>query len=58
MSGLEKVDFQLSSFIRCQFAGELREAIFYDKTVDSKKTEPNLMENVDFTRCVGSNSES
>jgi uncharacterized protein YjbI with pentapeptide repeats len=47
---LDKVDFQSSSFIRCRFAGELREVIFYDKTFDSKKLEPNNMEDVDFSK--------
>lgn len=46
---LDKIDFQSSSFIRCRFSGELREVIFYSKTFDTKKPEPNPMEDVDFS---------
>lgn len=47
---LDKVDFQSSSFIRCRFAGEMREVLFYSKTFNSKKKDPNPMEDVDFTQ--------
>lgn len=46
---LDKVDFQSSSFIRCRFAGEVREVIFYDLAFKSKKQDPNPMEDVDFS---------
>ena len=45
---LEKIDFQSSSFIRCRFAGELREVIFWDHGFKTGKPNPNPMEDVDF----------
>lgn len=47
---LDKIDFQSSSFIRCRFAGEVREVIFYDLAFKSKKPDPNPMEDVDFSK--------
>jgi uncharacterized protein YjbI with pentapeptide repeats len=46
---LTKVDFQSSSFIRCRFAGLLREVTFYDHGFKTGKPDPNLMEDVDFS---------
>ncbi len=46
---LAKVDFQSSSFIRCRFAGLLREVTFYDHGFNTGKPDPNPMEDVDFT---------
>lgn len=45
---LDKVEFDSSGFIRCRFAGELREVIFYDRGF--KRTELNPMEDVDFSK--------
>jgi uncharacterized protein YjbI with pentapeptide repeats len=42
-------DFQSSSFVRCRFAGELREVMFYDYGFKTGKQDPNPMEDVDFT---------
>jgi uncharacterized protein YjbI with pentapeptide repeats len=46
---LIKIDFGSTSFIRCRFAGELREVIFWDHGFETGKPEPNQMEDVDFT---------
>ena len=46
---LSKVDFQSSSFIRCRFAGLLREVMFYDHGFRTGKPDPNPMESVDFS---------
>jgi uncharacterized protein YjbI with pentapeptide repeats len=46
---LVKVDFQSSGFIRCRFAGELREVIFWDHGFQTGKPDPNPMEDVDFS---------
>lgn len=46
---LAKVDFQSSSFVRCRFAGLLREVIFYDHGFKTGKPEANPMEDVDFS---------
>jgi uncharacterized protein YjbI with pentapeptide repeats len=47
---LESIDFQSSSFIRCRFAGELREVMFYDHGFKTGKPDPNPMEDVDFSK--------
>lgn len=47
---LEKIEFQSSSFIRCLFAGDIREVIFYDHGFQTGKPDPNPMEDVDFTK--------
>ena len=47
---LDKIDFQSSSFIRCRFAGEVREVLFYDNAFDPRKKEANPMEDVDFSQ--------
>jgi uncharacterized protein YjbI with pentapeptide repeats len=44
-----KVDFQSSSFIRCRYAGLLREVIYYDRGFNTGKPDPNPMEDVDFS---------
>lgn len=49
---LDKIDFQSSSFIRCRFAGVVREVIFYDNAFDPKKPDPNPMEDVDFSKAT------
>lgn len=46
---LVKIDFQSSSFIRCRFAGLLREVMFYDHGFRTGKPDPNPMEDVDFS---------
>lgn len=46
---LANVDFQSSSFIRCRFAGLLREVMFYDQGFKTGKPDPNPMEDVDFS---------
>lgn len=46
---LVKIDFQSSSFIRCRFAGLLREVMFYDHGFKTGKRDPNPMEDVDFS---------
>jgi uncharacterized protein YjbI with pentapeptide repeats len=46
---LAKVDFQSSSFVRCRFAGMLREVMFYDHGFQTGKPDPNPMEDVDFS---------
>ena len=45
---LDGVDFQSSSFIRCRFAGELREVIFWDRGFETGKPDANPMDEVDF----------
>lgn len=47
---LQKIDFQSSSFIRCRFAGELRDVVFWDHGYKTGKPDPNPMEDVDFSR--------
>lgn len=47
---LDKVEFDSSGFIRCRFAGEVREVIFYDRGFKSPKPNPNPMEDVDFSK--------
>ena len=47
---LDKVEFDSSGFIRCRFAGEVREVIFYDRGFKSPKPDPNPMEDVDFSK--------
>lgn len=49
---LEKIDFQSSSFVRCRFAGVLREVTFYDHGFKTGKPDPNPMEDVDFSDAV------
>jgi hypothetical protein len=49
---LEKVDFQSTSFVRCRFAGDLVEVMFYDHGFNTGKPAPNQMEDVDFTGAV------
>lgn len=46
---LDKVDFQSSSFIRCRFAGEVRGVLFYDLAYKSPKSDPNPMDDIDFS---------
>jgi uncharacterized protein YjbI with pentapeptide repeats len=46
---LDEVDFGSSAFVRCRFAGELREVIFYDHGFQTGKPTPNEMRDVDFT---------
>jgi uncharacterized protein YjbI with pentapeptide repeats len=46
---LDEVEFGGSSFVRCRFAGVLRDVLFYDRTIDGEKPDPNPMEDVDFT---------
>jgi hypothetical protein len=46
---IASVDFGSSSFIRCRFAGELRDVIFWDRGFDTGKPDPNPMEDVDFS---------
>jgi uncharacterized protein YjbI with pentapeptide repeats len=46
---LAKVDFQSSSFVRCRFAGLLREVMFYDHGFKTGKPDANQMEDVDFS---------
>lgn len=46
---ITKVDFQSTSFIRCRFAGLLREVMFYDHGFKTGKPDPNPMEDVDFS---------
>ena len=46
---MAKIDFQSSSFIRCRFAGLLREVMFYDHGFKTGKPDPNPMEDVDFS---------
>jgi uncharacterized protein YjbI with pentapeptide repeats len=46
---LAKVDFQSSGFVRCRFAGLLREVIFYDHGFRTGKPDPNTMEDVDLS---------
>jgi hypothetical protein len=41
------VDFQGPTFVRCTFAGELREVHFSDVGFRTGKSEPNPMEDVD-----------
>ncbi|MDQ2827339.1 MAG: hypothetical protein M3Y04_10345 [Actinomycetota bacterium] len=49
---IEKVDFQSSSFLRCRFAGDLREVMFYDHGFKTGKPDANPMEDVDFSAAV------
>jgi uncharacterized protein YjbI with pentapeptide repeats len=49
---LEKVDFQSTSFVRCRFAGDLVEVMFYDHGFKTGKPDPNPMEDVDFSGAV------
>jgi uncharacterized protein YjbI with pentapeptide repeats len=46
---LRNVDFQASTFVRCRFAGPLYEVIFWDRVPGSSRSEPNRMEDVDFS---------
>jgi uncharacterized protein YjbI with pentapeptide repeats len=46
---LAKVDFQSSSFVRCRFAGPLRDVMFYAHGFKTLKPDPNPMEDVDFS---------
>jgi uncharacterized protein YjbI with pentapeptide repeats len=46
---LAKVDFQSSGFVRCRFAGMLREVMFHDHGYKTGKPDPNPMEDVDFS---------
>jgi len=46
---LAKVDFQSTNFVRCRFAGTLREVMFYDHGFKTGKPDPNRMEDVDFS---------
>ena len=49
-ANLTKVEFHGSHFIRCRFAGVLRETMFYGTGFrDSPMTAPNPMEDVDFS---------
>jgi uncharacterized protein YjbI with pentapeptide repeats len=47
---LVKVDFQSTSFIRCRFAGTIRDVIFQDRGFRTGKPDANPMEDVDFTQ--------
>jgi uncharacterized protein YjbI with pentapeptide repeats len=49
---LNKVDFDGSRFIRCRFAGELRETSFADVAFDHEELEPNRMVGVDFSKAA------
>ena len=46
---LAKIDFQSSGFVRCRFAGLLREVIFYDHGHKTGKAKPNRMIDIDFS---------
>ncbi len=46
---IANVDFGSSGFVRCRFAGELRDVIFWDRGFDTGKPDPNPMEDVDFS---------
>jgi uncharacterized protein YjbI with pentapeptide repeats len=46
---LAKTNFESSGFVRCTFAGELRDVIFNDRGYRSPKQEPNAMVDVDFS---------
>jgi len=54
---LERIDFESSGFVRCHFAGELRDVIFDHHGFETGKTEPNPMEDVDFTKAKLRNVE-
>jgi uncharacterized protein YjbI with pentapeptide repeats len=49
---LDKQEFESSSFIRCRFAGELREVMFCDRGFETAKPDPNPMEDVDFSEAI------
>jgi uncharacterized protein YjbI with pentapeptide repeats len=49
---LVKIDFDSSGFIRCRFAGELREVTFWDHGFKTGKPDPNPMEDVDFSNAT------
>jgi uncharacterized protein YjbI with pentapeptide repeats len=49
---IEGVDFQSSSFVRCRFAGELRDVLFYNHGFKTGKPDPNTMEDVDLSDAV------
>ena len=51
-ANLHKIDFQSSGFVRCRFAGELREVIFWNHGFQTGKPDPNPMEDVDFSGAV------
>lgn len=46
---LDKMDFQSSTFVRCQFSGDLREVIFWNRGFQDPRAESNTMEGVDFS---------
>jgi uncharacterized protein YjbI with pentapeptide repeats len=47
---LVKVNFGGSRFVRCRFAGELREVVFRAQDIHHADVEPNTMEDVDFSQ--------
>jgi uncharacterized protein YjbI with pentapeptide repeats len=49
---IARVDFGSTSFIRCKFAGELRDVTFYDHGWRTGKPNPNPMEDVDFSEAI------
>jgi hypothetical protein len=49
---IANVDFGSSGFIRCRFAGELRDVIFWDRGFETGKPDPNPMEDVDFSKAT------
>jgi hypothetical protein len=46
---LDKVEFGSTIFLRCRFAGVLREVIFSDHGFRTGKRDPNPMEDIDFS---------
>ena len=46
---LEKIDFQSSSFVDCEFEGELNDVLFYRHGFKGEAFPPNEMVNVDFS---------
>jgi hypothetical protein len=46
---LDKVEFGGSSFLDCRFAGEVREVIFYRRTLQAEELPDNEMKRVDFS---------
>lgn len=45
---LVKLDFGGTNFVRCRFAGELREVIFWSRASQTQMATPNMMQQVDF----------
>lgn len=46
---IANIDFGSTSFVRCRFAGEIREVQFWDRGLETGKSDPNPMEDVDFS---------